>query len=70
VSLLMPKAASRRLGGIGLSATVDDDGRGMLARPPRSPGWLVRRFGGAGVLESGDVHMPGVPPGEQPNNHR
>jgi membrane-bound serine protease (ClpP class) len=70
VSLLMPKAASRRLGGIGLSATVDDDGQGMLARPPRSPGWLVRRFGGAGVLESGDVHMPGVPPGEQPNNHR
>jgi len=66
LSLVVPRASGRRIGGLALSATVDED-RGRTGKAaPRQPGWLVRRFGGGGVLERGDVRLPDIPPGEQP----
>ncbi len=63
--------AVRRFGGLSLSATVDEDGPITSGRTARQPGWLVRQFGGSGVLEAGtDQRMPAAPGQEEDRQTR
>jgi membrane-bound serine protease (ClpP class) len=71
LTLIMPKnTSSRRFGGLALAATVDDSRQGTRSSQPARSGWLVNRFGGSGVLEKGDVHMPEAngKPGNMPRD--
>ena len=66
LSLIVPRASGRRIGGLALAATVDEDRSRPAGKAPRPPGWLVRRFGGADVLERGDLRMPDGGKGPRP----
>jgi membrane-bound serine protease (ClpP class) len=71
LTLIMPKNTStRRFGGLALAATVDDSRQGTRSSQRARSGWLVNRFGGSGVLEKGDVHMPEATgkPGNMPRD--